>query len=136
MTGIGGTTLAINEGFCVVVSPNVSGIKSKENEPNVVSAYGNINPAGIKSKHSNIIKARLRPTIITTPDSFPKVTAALGSSAYDKYKCVVDEIHCFQEAAGYRDSLASFIENEFDKFERKCVITATFQKLSHPLFAD
>lgn len=74
------------------------------------------------------------PVIISTPDSFWKVDDALGPDIYHRFKCVIDEIHCFQEAASYRDSLPEFIDIYFQRFGQKAVITATLSPLSHPLF--
>ena len=42
ITGIGGTTTAINDGYTIIISPNVAGIVSKEGIENVVAVYGGI----------------------------------------------------------------------------------------------
>lgn len=135
ITGIGGTTTAINEGYTVIISPNVAGIKSKEKIENVIAVYGGIDGSMIASQISQIKGRGLRPVIISTPDSFWKVYDILGEQIFHDYKCIIDEIHCFQEAASYRDMLPEFLDNYFVRFERKAIITATLMPLSHPCFA-
>lgn len=134
ITGIGGTTTAINEGYTIIISPNVAGIVSKEGIENVVAVYGGIDSQRIAKRTQEIEEQGLRPVIISTPDSFWKVDDALGPDIYHRFKCVIDEIHCFQEAASYRDSLPEFIDIYFQRFGQKAVITATLSPLSHPLF--
>ena len=89
----------------------------------------------IASQISQIKERGLRPVIISTPDSFWKVYDILGEQIFHDYKCIIDEIHCFQEAASYRDMLPEFLDNYFVRFERKAIITATLMPLSHPCFA-
>ena len=134
ITGIGGTTTAINDGYTIIISPNVAGIVSKEGIENVVAVYGGIDSQRIAKRTQEIEEQGLRPVIISTPDSFWKVDDALGPDIYHRFKCVIDEIHCFQEAASYRDSLPEFIDIYFQRFGQKAVITATLSPLSHPLF--
>lgn len=134
ITGIGGTTTAINDGYTIIISPNVAGIVSKEGIENVVAVYGGIDSQRIAKRTQEIEEQGLRPVIISTPDSFWKVDDALGPDIYHRFKCVIDEIHCFQEAASYRDSLPEFLDIYFQRFGQKAVITATLSPLSHPLF--
>lgn len=136
ITGIGGTTLAIQEGNCIVISPNVTGITSKENQANVIAVYQGVTPDSIERQYNEIQKRGLKPAIISTPDSFFKIFEVFGNSVYSRFKCIVDEIHCFQEASGFRDSLAEFIEEYFDLFDYKVVLTATYIPISHRLFKD
>lgn len=136
ITGIGGTTAAINEGNCIVISPNVSGIVSKEGIENVIAVYGGITPMDIKTQYQTIRHKELKPVIITTPDSFTKILDALGSGIYQNYKCIIDELHCFPEAAGYRNILPTFIDSYFVRFICQSAITATYTHLSHPHFKD
>lgn len=134
ITGIGGTTTAINEGYTIIISPNVAGIVSKEGIENVTAVYGGIGSETVARRVQEIEEQGLRPVIISTPDSFWKVDDALGPDIYHRFKCVIDEIHCFQEAASYRDSLPRFIDTFFKYFKQKAVITATLTPLSHPIF--
>lgn len=134
ITGIGGTTTAIQEGYTVVISPNVAGIISKKGIENVIAVYSGVSSETIAQRMQEVEQQGLRPVIISTPDSFWKVDDALGQDIYHRFKCVIDEIHCFQEAASYRDSLPEFIDRFFKYFERKVVITATLTPLSHPIF--
>ena len=136
ITGIGGTTTAIKMGYCIVISPNVSGIISKQEIENVVAVYGGITHDNIESKLREIEKKKFRPAIISTPDSFGKIFDVLNEDVYHRFMCIIDEIHCFQEAASYRDSLPKFLNEHFDRFDRKAVITATYTPLSHPIFKN
>ena len=137
ITGCGGTTTAIKQGFCIIITPNLSGIISKQEIENVIGVYGDeISYTTMEQKFNQVLSNNLKPVFITTPDSFWRVADLLGNDVYEKYMCIIDEIHCFQEAAGYRKSLPNFIETHLNQFKRKAVITATYVPISHPQFED
>lgn len=137
--GIGGTTMEIEDTrHSIIIVPNVPIIQSKviqHPEQRIIAVYGNIKSitdlAQILKHHSGYYK------ILTTPDSFHKVIAALevvGLNPYNDFFCLIDEVHTLITALQLREKMIDPLKYFFS-FVDKSIITATPWHFSDPRFA-
>jgi len=139
-TGIGATTLEIERPRnSIIVVPTKSLAYTKflkyRNAKYVGSPIGeitsNINLEDIQEYNNNNEVNYKK--ILVVADSLPKVIDALGTSVFNDYFIMIDEIDVVQSDSGYRPNL----ENAMDYYfmfpkNNRCVVSATIRDFSHP----
>ena len=101
ITGIGGTTTAINEGYTIIISPNVAGIVSKEGIGNVIAVYGGIGPETVARRVQEIEEQGLRPRHHLTPGQFLESGRRIRAGHLSPFQMRNRRNPLFQEAASY-----------------------------------
>lgn len=124
-TGVGGTQLALMspESYIVAV-PTIEIIINKKNQnPEVISVYGDTN----FKEFSKEIRSRIKYKIFTTYDSLPRTVKwlnLLGINAY-KTRLLVDEYHKILNDYSYRDKAIDNLLKEATKFAYVTYLSAT-----------
>lgn len=134
--GCGATTLELSTNHnSIIVVPNVPVINSKcQKDPNnsLLGVYEAVTIDDIAEylREHNIYK------IMTTPESFPKVKNACercGLSIYRDFFLLDDECHQLVKDVDYREDIVKPMD-DFFKFERKALVSATPIGFSDPRF--
>ncbi len=136
--GCGATTLELNTIHnSIIIVPNVPVINSKcqKDENNIIlGVYETVTVDDIVEylHEHNIYK------IMTTPESFPKVKKACelcGLNIYSDFFLLDDECHQLVKDVDYREDIVKPMD-DFFKFERKALVSATPIGFSDPRFKD
>jgi len=142
LPGIGATTVEIKEKRnSIIVLPNLPVIKGKQEihatENNTIAVYEDIHNNELieyLSRQDILFK-----TILTTPESFlfkvKEVMRELGINMYEEYFLLFDEGHKYLLDNSYREYLILPF-NDFFKFKRKAIISATPLRFSDPRFKE
>ncbi|MBO6254087.1 MAG: DEAD/DEAH box helicase family protein [Bacteroidaceae bacterium] len=134
--GCGATTLELNTNHnSIIIVPNVPVINSKcqKDENNIIlGVYEAVTIDDIAEylREHNIYK------IMTTPESFPKVKNACercGLNIYRDFFLLDDECHQLVKDVDYREDIVKPMD-DFFKFERKALVSATPIGFSDPRF--
>lgn len=134
--GIGATTLELNcARNSIIIEPNVPVIKGKEaKHPYLLGVYEGVTVKMIeKYLYDNDDGYK---KIMTTPESFGKVKKAIRNTGTDMYKTyflLYDECERLIKDVDYRRSIA-LPTNDFFRFERKAMVSATPIMPSDPRF--
>lgn len=145
-TGIGATTLELNcPRNSIIVVPTKSLAYNKYlsglDKETMVAKYcyvgsaigdlSNTTPQQIQAYLNNADIAHKKFLVVT--DSLPKVIKTIGSSVYNNYFLMLDEIDIYQSDSTFRPALEDAIDYYF-RFERtqRCMVSATMQEFSHP----
>ena len=136
--GCGATTLELSTNHnSIILVPNVPVINSKcQKDPNnsLLGVYEAVTIDDIAEylREHNIYK------IMTTPESFPKVKKACelcGLNIYTDFFLLDDECHQLVKDVDYREDIVKPMD-DFFKFERKALASATPIGFSDPRFKD
>ena len=136
--GCGATTLELSTNHnSIILVPNVPVINSKcQKDPNnsLLGVYEAVTIDDIAEylREHNIYK------IMTTPESFPKVKNACercGLNIYRDFFLLDDECHQLVKDVDYREDIVKPMD-DFFKFERKALVSATPIGFSDPRFKD
>lgn len=136
--GCGATTLELNTIHnSIIIVPNVPVINSKcqKDKNNIIlGVYETVTVDDIVEylHEHNIYK------IMTTPESFPKVKKACelcGLNIYSDFFLLDDECHQLVKDVDYREDIVKPMD-DFFKFERKALVSATPIGFSDPRFKD
>ena len=134
--GCGATTLELSTNHnSIILVPNVPVINSKcQKDPNnsLLGVYEAVTIDDIAEylREHNIYK------IMTTPESFPKVKNACercGLNIYRDFFLLDDECHQLVKDVDYREDIVKPMD-DFFKFERKALVSATPIGFSDPRF--
>ncbi|MCD8102306.1 MAG: hypothetical protein LUE26_07040 [Alistipes sp.] len=125
--GIGATTLEIEaERNSIIIEPNVPVIKGKiTKHPQMLGVYEGVGAEEIKNHITN--KNNSEVTIITTPESYPKVKKAFRELNIDYrklYFMLFDECEKIVQDIDYRTTIMLPID-DFFQFENKAMVSAT-----------
>lgn len=137
--GIGATWLEIHsERHSIIVEPNVPVIIGKEQQhPNIIGVYGDNMPTTkiierITAQEGQHIK------LMTTPDSYPKVTSALKKlhiPYLQDYFLLFDECEKIVADIDYRQDITLPID-DFFLFQNKAMVSATPIVINDPRFEE
>ena len=134
--GCGATTLELNTNHnSIIIVPNVPVINSKcQKYENLLGVYETVTIDDIAEylREHNIYK------IMTTPESFPKVKNACercGLNIYRDFFLLDDECHQLVKDVDYREDIVKPMD-DFFKFERKALVSATPIGFSDPRFKN
>ncbi len=136
--GCGATTLELDTKHnSIIIVPNVPVINSKcqKDENNIIlGVYETVTVDDIAEylREHSIYK------IMTTPESFPKVKNACvrcGLNIYSDFFLLDDECHQLVKDVDYRGDIVLPMD-DFFKFDRKALVSATPVKFSDPRFKD
>lgn len=135
--GIGATWLEIHsQRNSIIIEPNVPVIIGKEQQhPNIIGVYGDNMPANriierITAQQERPIK------LMTTPDSYPKVTSALKKlhiPYLQDYFLLFDECEKIVADIDYRHDITLPID-DFFLFQNKAMVSATPIVINDPRF--
>ena len=134
--GCGATTLELNtDRSSIIIVPNVPVILSKCSKyPNLLGVY-----EGVKlNRVVEYIASNAICKIMTTPESFCKVKSAcekLGINIYADFFLLMDECHQLITDVDYRIDIVMPM-NDFFKFKRKALVSATPIGFSDPRFVE
>lgn len=134
--GCGATTLELRAKHnSIILVPNVPVINSKcQKDKNVLGVYEKID----EQKIVEYLKSHQQYKIMTTPESFPKVKNACelcGLNIYTDFFLLDDECHQLVKDVDYRADIVLPMD-DFFKFERKALVSATPIAFSDPRFKD
>lgn len=135
LTGIGATywELHVAQRPSIIIEPNVPVIIGKaEGMDNTLAVYATCTKTQVKYflKDKSIINKKL----LTTPEGFEKIRKAaqeLEINIYKDYFCLFDECEKITQDVDYRPRISQPI-NDFFKFERKAMVSATPLEMRHP----
>lgn len=136
--GCGATTLELSTNHnSIIIVPNVPVINSKcqKDENNIIlGVYETVTVDDIAEylREHSIYK------IMTTPESFPKVKNACvrcGLNIYSDFFLLDDECHQLVKDVDYREDIVKPMD-DFFKFERKALVSATPIGFSDPRFKN
>lgn len=136
--GIGATTLEIkSKRHSIIIEPNVPVIKGKKQKhTNLLGVYEGISTNNIIDYLEKPLKKDEYRKIMTTPESFFKVTRAmllLEINCHRDYMLLFDECDKIIKDIDYRNAIALPI-NDFFLFENKAFVSATPIPPSDPRF--
>lgn len=135
ITGIGATywELHLAKRPSIIIEPNVPVIIGKaEKVDNSLAVYALCNKTQVKKFLNN--KSITNKKLLTTPEGFEKVRLAareLGIDIYKEFFCLFDECEKITQDVDYRPRISQPI-NDFFKFERKAMVSATPLEMRHP----
>lgn len=134
--GCGATTLELRTKHnSIILVPNVPVINSKcQKDKNVLGVYEKID----EQKIVEYLKSHQQYKIMTTPESFPKVKNACklcGLNIYRDFFLLDDECHQLVKDVDYREDIVKPMD-DFFKFERKALVSATPIGFSDPRFKN
>ena len=135
ITGIGATywELHLAKRPSIIIEPNVPVIIGKaEKVDNSLAVYALCNKTQVKKCLNN--KSITNKKLLTTPEGFEKVRLAareLGIDIYKEFFCLFDECEKITQDVDYRPRISQPI-NDFFKFERKAMVSATPLEMRHP----
>lgn len=134
--GCGATTLELNTNRdSIIIVPNVPVILSKCNKyPNLLGVYEGVGQHQVVEYIGNTDVRK----IMTTPESFSKVKLAcekLGLNIYADFFLLMDECHQLIKDVDYRIDIVMPM-NDFFKFDRKALVSATPIGFSDPRFDE
>lgn len=138
--GLGATYSCIKK-VChtIIIELNLPVIQSKAKDPthaddNIFPVYGDTKTEDIASYLERTLQCGKFIKVLSTPESYYKLQDALeeimGSSFYKEIFIVLDEIHKYVVDDHFRDFSLGRITEEFWKYEKRSVVSAT------PLLAD
>lgn len=137
--GIGATWLEIHsKRNSIIIEPNVPVIIGKEQQhPNIIGVYGDNMPTAkiierITAQEGQPIK------LMTTPDSYPKVTSALKKlhiPYLQDYFLLFDECEKIVADIDYRQDMTLPID-DFFLFQNKAMVSATPIVINDPRFEE
>ena len=137
--GIGATYLEINtDRDSIIIEPNVPVIigKVKQHRPKIIGVFGE------KTTQKDIVdrvsRVQGRVKIMTTPDSYKKVAAALKSFGIDyksRYFLLFDECEKLVSDIDYRPNMALPM-NDFFQYTNKAMVSATPIVVNDPKFTE
>lgn len=137
--GIGATWLEIHsQRNSIIIEPNVPVIIGKEQQhPNIIGVYGDNMPANriierITAQQEQPVK------LMTTPDSYPKVTSALKKlhiPYLQDYFLLFDECEKIVADIDYRHDITLPID-DFFLFQSKAMVSATPIVINDPRFEE
>jgi len=125
VTGIGGTTLALNsKDSIIILMPFISVVDNKEGVvDDMFTVKGGVTVASIATYLRNTDTRK----IVSTYDGFAKILSAyerVGISIYEDF-LLVDEWQVLFQQYGLRTNVVKFLLEESVKFDKKCFMTAT-----------
>ena len=139
--GIGATYLEIEtKRNSIIIEPNVPVIIGKERDhPQIIGVYGeDINDQELREQIAERIESKKYIKILTTPDSFPRVTTALKSLRIPyrtDYFLLFDECDKIIEDIDFRRKISLPID-EFFLFKNKAMVSATPIIIDEPRFKE
>ena len=137
--GIGATYLEIHtDRDSIIIEPNVPVIigKVKQHRPKIIGVFGEKTTQKDIAERVSKVKGRVK--IMTTPDSYKKVTAALKSMGIDyrnRYFLLFDECEKLVSEIDYRPNMALPVD-DFFLFKNKAMVSATPIVVNDPRFAE
>ena len=137
--GIGATYLEINtDRDSIIIEPNVPVIigKVKQHRPKIIGVFGEKTTQKDIAERVSKVKGRVK--IMTTPDSYKKVTAALKSLGIDyrsRYFLLFDECEKLVSDIDYRPNMALPID-DFFMYTNKAMVSATPIVVNDPRFTE
>lgn len=135
ITGIGATywELHLAKRPSIIIEPNVPVIIGKaEKVDNSLAVHALCNKTLVKKFLNN--KSITNKKLLTTPEGFEKIRLAareLGIDIYKEFFCLFDECEKITQDVDYRPRISQPI-NDFFKFERKAMVSATPLEMRHP----
>ena len=134
--GCGATTLELRTKHnSIILVPNVPVINSKcLKDENIFGVFEKID----EPKIVEYLQSHQCYKIMTTPESFPKVKKACelcGLNIYSDFFLLDDECHQLVKDVDYREDIVKPMD-DFFKFERKALVSATPIGFSDPRFKD
>lgn len=135
LTGIGATywELHLAKRPSIIIEPNVPVIIGKaEKVDNSLAVYALCTKTQVKNFLKN--KSITNKKLLTTPEGFEKIRKAareLGIDIYKEFFCLFDECEKITQDVDYRPRISQPI-NDFFKFERKAMVSATPLEMRHP----
>ncbi|MCR9010839.1 hypothetical protein [Gabonibacter chumensis] len=135
LTGIGATywELHLAKRPSIIIEPNVPVIIGKaEKVDNSLAVYALCTKTQVKNFLKN--KSITNKKLLTTPEGFEKIRKAareLGIDIYKEFFCLFDECEKITQDVDYRPRISQPI-NDFFKFEKKAMVSATPLEMHHP----
>lgn len=139
LTGIGATHCELFQAkrHSIIIEPNVPVIIGKtEGQDNFLPVYAPTTVPQIKKYLSN--PSITYKKLITTPESFKNIKKAaqeLNINIFKEYFCLFDECEKITQDVDYRPRISQPI-NDFFKFERKALVSATPLQMRHPALRE
>lgn len=139
LTGIGATHCELFQAkrHSIIIEPNVPVIIGKtDGQDGLLPVYALCTKSQIK-KYLNNPSITLK-KLITTPEGFKKIKEAaqeLNINIFKEYFCLFDECEKITQDVDYRPRISQPI-NDFFKFERKALVSATPLQIRHPALRE
>ncbi|NCE72491.1 hypothetical protein [Odoribacter sp. Z80] len=139
LTGIGATHCELFQAkrHSIIIEPNVPVIIGKtEREDGLLPVYALCTKSEIKKYLNN--KSITYKKLITTPESFKNIKEAaqeLNINIFKEYFCLFDECEKITQDVDYRPRISQPI-NDFFKFDRKALVSATPLQMRHPALRE
>lgn len=138
--GVGATHMEITaDRHSIIIEPNVPVILGKKEQHNdILAVYEDCTTAQVRNYLLN--KNIKWKKIVTTPEGYIKKVVPVAAKAkvdiYNEYFLLFDECEKITQDCGYRPNISKPINDLFDKFKNKALVSATPLKFSDNRFKD